>query len=726
MSGNQVRVSAVKSIVGGGVEQKPVNYAAEPAQEVFGSLVFSDKVMKERLPKDVYKSLKSTIESGTKLDAGIADVVAAAMKAWALEKGATHYTHVFYPLTGATAEKHDSFIKPDGTGGAITDFSAKLLIQGEPDASSFPSGGLRATFEARGYTAWDVTSPAYIYENSNGATLCIPTAFVSWNGEALDKKTPVLRSAQALDKQARRVLRLFGHTDVAKVVSNAGCEQEYFLVDNNFYHARLDLQNCGRTLFGAPPAKGQQFEDHYFGAITDRVLAFMQEVERELFRLGVPVNTRHNEVAPAQFEIAPIFENGNIAGDHQQMTMITLKNVAKRHGMTCLTHEKPFAGINGSGKHVNFSLSNSTQGNLYDPGDTPAENAQFLVFCAATIRAVDLWAPLLRAAVASASNDHRLGANEAPPAIISIYLGDQLTEVFNAIAEGSSNSSAKKDYVNIGVDTLPALPRDAGDRNRTSPFAFTGNRFEFRAVGSNQSVSGPLTVLNTILADSLDYVATELEKATNFDPKKLNTAVKKLIQQIIKDHGRTIFNGDNYSARWHEEAEKRGLANLRTTVEAIPFLTKKETVELFKRQKVLSKAELHSREEIYLDQYILSVTVEVKTAIRMARTMTLPAAVKYQTSLAENAAALKAAGLKPDTEQLEEITKKIELLKKAITVLEESLSVNGESSHKKAEQVRDKMIPALVSTREVVDALETLIPDELWPLPTYQEMLFIR
>ncbi|MFN2165296.1 MAG: glutamine synthetase III, partial [Anaerolineae bacterium] len=516
---------------------------------------------------------------------GVADVVAETMKAWALEKGATHYTHVFYPLTGATAEKHDSFIKPDGVGGAVADFSGKVLIQGEPDASSFPSGGIRQTFEARGYTAWDVTSPAYIYVSANGATLCIPTAFVSWTGEALDKKTPVLRSAQALDRQARRLLGLFGHKEIDKVVTNAGCEQEYFLVDNNFYHARLDLQNCGRTVFGYPPAKGQQFDDHYFGAIQDRVLAFMQEVDRELFKLGVPVATRHNEVAPGQFEIAPMFENGNLATDHQQMTMIVLKNLAKRHGMVCLTHEKPFAGVNGSGKHLNFSISNTTQGNLYAPGDTPYENAQFLVFLAATIRAVDIWAPLLRASVASASNDHRLGANEAPPAIISIFLGDQLTEVLDRIAEDREGADKPHGVLNIGVDTLPALPKDAGDRNRTSPFAFTGNRFEFRAVGANQSVAGPLTVMNTIMADSLDYVATHLEAETKGDPKKLNAAVKKVVKQIIVKHGRVVFNGDGYSEAWHKEAENRGLPNLRTTVEALTCLTDKETVNLFKRHK---------------------------------------------------------------------------------------------------------------------------------------------
>jgi glutamine synthetase len=456
------------------------------------------------------------------------------------------------------------------------------------------------------------------------------------------------------------------------------------------------------------------------------VLAFMQEVDRELYRLGVPVSTRHNEVAPAQFEIAPLFENGNLASDHQQITMTMLKNVAKRHGMTCLTHEKPFAGINGSGKHLNFSLSNATQGNLYDPGDTPAENAQFLVFCAATIRAVDMWSPLLRASVASASNDHRLGANEAPPAIISIFLGEQLSGVFKGIVEGSGKSNSKKEYLNIGVDTLPALPKDAGDRNRTSPFAFTGNRFEFRAVGSNQSVSGPITVLNTILADSLQYVADELEKATGFDPKKLNGAVKKLIQQIIKEHGRVVFNGDNYSSEWHEEAEKRGLPNLHTSVDALPYLVKKETVDLFKRHKVLSKAELNSREEIYLDQYVLFITVEAKTALRMAKTAVLSAAVKYQTELATNVAALKSAGLEADTAAVEELSLKIAELKKSIDALEASLDVKGSTSLAQAKHACEKMLPAINAVREIVDTLEFIVSDELWPLPTYQEMLFVR
>ncbi len=726
MSGNQMRINAVTSIIAGTTDRKPVDYAGKPAKEIFGTLVFNDKTMRERLPKDVYKSLKQTIDAGAKLDASVADVVAEAMKAWALSMGATHYTHVFYPLTGATAEKHDSFLKPDGVGGAMADFSGKVLIQGEPDASSFPSGGIRQTFEARGYTAWDVTSPAYIYRNSNGATLCIPTAFVSWTGEALDKKTPVLRSAQALDRQAKRVLKLFGHGDIAKVVSNAGCEQEYFLIDNAFFSARLDLQNCGRTLFGSPPAKGQQFDDHYFGSISDRVLAFMQEVDRELYKLGIPVATRHNEVAPGQFEIAPIFENGNLATDHQQMTMTMLKNVAKRHGFTCLTHEKPFAGINGSGKHLNFSLSNATQGNLYDPGDTPHENAQFLVFLAATVRAVDTWAPLLRAGVASASNDHRLGANEAPPAIISIFLGDELTGVLEQIAEGRTNEAKKRDVLNIGVDTLPALPKDTGDRNRTSPFAFTGNRFEFRAVGSNQSVAGPLTVMNTILADSLDYIATGLEKETGGDPKKLNEAVNKLVKQIIQEHGRVVFNGDGYSGEWHAEAEKRGLPNLRTTPDSLGCLTEKETVSLFERHAVLSKVELESREEIYLEQYALSINVEAKTCAKMANTMILPAAVRYQTELAENAARLAAAGVGADKALLEEVTGHINGLRSAAKALQAAIDEGASSTHDAARQACDTVLPAMQRVRDIVDELEAVVADDLWPLPSYQEMLFIR
>src|SRR5262245_24446254 len=521
-------MAAVSAVTNYKPISEPLNFTETPTSELFGCNVFNKGEMKNRLPKPIFKSLCKTIESGAKLDPAVADVVAAAMKDWAIEKGATHYAHVFFPLTGLTAEKHDSFLSPDGNGGAIVEFSGKQLIQGEPDGSSFPTGGIRATFEARGYTIWDVTSPAYILENPNGTTLCIPTAFVSWTGEALDKKTPLLRSMQALNSQAQRVLKLFGHEKTTPVVSYAGPEQEYFLIDKRFYMQRTDLLLAGRTLFGAKPAKGQEFEDQYFGVIPERILACMQEAEKELFKLGVPVKTRHNEVAPNQYEIAPVFESANVATDHQQLIMITLKRVAERHGFVCLLHEKPFAGVNGSGKHVNFSFGNSTQGNLLDPGDTPHENAQFLVFCSAVIRAVHKHGALLRAAIASANNDHRLGANEAPPAIISIFLGEQLTDVFEQIRAGGAKSSKMKGTLEIGVDVLPKLPKDPGDRNRTSPFAFCGNRFEFRACGSSQSIGGPLIALNTAITESLDFVATKLEAAVKAGTP-LNAAVQSLL-----------------------------------------------------------------------------------------------------------------------------------------------------------------------------------------------------
>src|SRR5271165_4015509 len=559
LSGSSARLQAIEAVTTYHPTSAPLSFANVSASELFGSNVFGKSAMKERLPKPVFKSLIKTIETGSHLDPAIADVVAAAMKDWAISKGATHYTHVFYPLTGITAEKHDSFLSPDGDGGAIAEFSGKTLTQGEPDASSFPNGGMRNTFEARGYTAWDVTSPAYILENPNGTTLCIPTAFVSWTGEALDKKTPLLRAMQALNTQAQRVLKLFGHSDGALVASTAGPEQEYFLIDRNFYFSRPDLYTAGRTLFGAKPPKGQEFEDHYFGAIPERVLAFMLESERELFKLGIPIKTRHNEVAPAQYEVAPVFETANIATDHQQLVMITLRRVAEKYGMTCLLHEKPFAGVNGSGKHVNFSLGSSSQGNLLDPGHTPHANMQFLVFCAAVIRAVHKHADLLRAVVAHAGNDHRLGANEAPPAIISVFLGEQLADIFEQIKQGGLKSSKGKGTLTVGVDVLPPLPKDAGDRNRTSPFAFTGNRFEFRAVGSAQSIAGPLVAMNTIIAESLDYCATELEKATGGSAAKLPGAVQTLLKDIIEKHGAVVYNGDGYTEAWHQEAEKRGL-----------------------------------------------------------------------------------------------------------------------------------------------------------------------
>ena len=567
MSGNTARRAAITAATSYKHAGPHLDYKDSPATSVFGTNVFSLTTMKATLPKEVFKSIKKTIETGSALDPRIADAVAAAMKSWALAKGATHFAHVFYPLTGLSAAKQDSFLSPDGEGGAITEFAGKTLVQGEPDASSFPNGGIRGTSEARGYTAWDVTSPAYLMETTNGTTLCIPTAFVSWTGEALDKKTPLLRSNQALNTHVTRILKLFGHEKPAMVVSYAGAEQEYFLIDKNFFYARPDLLNAGRALFGAKPPKGQEFEDHYFGVIPDRVMAFMMESDRELFKLGVPVKTRHNEVAPGQFEIAPVFESANIAADHQYQVMTSLKQVAEKHGLVCLLHEKPFAGVNGSGKHVNFSFGNQTQGNLLDPGETPHDNAQFLVFCGAVIRAVHKYAGLLRAAIATASNDHRLGANEAPPAIISIFLGAQLTDVFEQIRSGGAKSSKMGGTLEIGVDSLPKLPRNAGDRNRTSPFAFTGNRFEFRAVGSSQSIADPLVAVNTAIAESCDYIATKLETATA-GGKKLNAAIQEVLGEIITQHGAVIFDGNGYSAEWHAEAEKRGLPNYKTAVDA--------------------------------------------------------------------------------------------------------------------------------------------------------------
>ncbi|WP_145263585.1 glutamine synthetase III [Planctomycetes bacterium Pan216] len=704
-----------------------MNFQEEPTSELFNANVFSRAVMKKRLPKSVFKALCKTIDAGAKLDTSVADVVASAMKDWAIEKGATHYAHVFYPLTGFTAEKHDSFLSPDGTGGALAEFSGKQLIQGEPDGSSFPTGGIRVTFEARGYTVWDVTSPAYILENANGTTLCIPTAFVSWTGEALDKKTPVLRSMQALNTQAQRVLKLFGHTDGALVSSTAGPEQEYFLIDRNFFFARPDLLNAGRTLFGAKPPKGQEFDDHYFGAIPERVLAFMLEGEREMFKLGIPVKTRHNEVAPGQFEIAPMFEFANIATDHQQLVMTTLKRVAEKYGMTCITHEKPFAGVNGSGKHVNWSLGSASQGNMLDPGDTPHENAQFLLVCAAVIRAVHKFQGLLRAVVASAGNDHRLGANEAPPAIISIFLGDQLTDIFEQIKKGGANSSLPKGTLTVGVDVLPPLPKDAGDRNRTSPFAFTGNRFEFRAVGSNQSIAGPLVAMNTIVAESLDYCATKLEEATGGDASKLHGELQKLLTEIMNEHGAIVFNGDGYSQEWHDEAEKRGLLCLKTTADALPILEEPEVKELFEKYGVLSERELESRLETYLEQYVMSVNVEANLTLEMAKTLIFPAAIRYQAELASACANLKAVGYEFDTDTLDTMTALVKSLQDSIAELNSAMGKNGNECMKaESRHCCDEVLPAMLKVRAVADELEGIVADDLWPLPTYQEMLFIK
>ncbi len=707
-----------------------INFKETPISAIYGSNVFNEDVQRQRLPKPIFKKLQQTIKRGAAIDPGIADVVASAMRDWAVEKGATHYTHLFYPMTGLTAEKHDSFVSPEGCS-AILEFSGKELVKGEPDASSFPSGGLRATFEARGYTAWDPTSPAYILENPNGTTLVIPTAFVSWTGEALDKKIPLLRSMEALSTQAMRVLKLFGNTTATKVFTTVGAEQEYFLIDRNFYFARPDLINCGRTLFGAKPPKGQEMEDQYFGTIPERVLACMLEVEQELYKLGVPVKTRHNEVAPAQYEIAPIFEDSNLAHDHQMLTMETLRHVAEQYGLSCLLHEKPFARVNGSGKHNNWSMSTDSGENLLNPGDTPHENAQFLVFCAATIRAVNKYATLLRVAISSAGNDHRLGANEAPPAIISIYLGEQLQDIMDQIEAGGAKSTKAGGQMEIGVTVLPKLPRDAGDRNRTSPFAFTGNKFEFRAVSAGQSIAGPNTVLNTIVAESLDYVATRLEADVKAG-KDFNKSVQSLLVTMIKENKRVIFNGDGYTEEWHKEAAKRGLPNLKTSVDAIPHLISKEAVELFGKYKVLSEKEVHSRYEIYLENYKKTITIEGLMTASMARTMILPAAISYQSEVAGSIAAAKAAGLKGKS--LSEQQKILVELGSAIAGFHQAIDkldainehhAKGDSlAH--AKYSRDVVIPAMNAVREFGDKLEAMVSDSAWPLPTYREMLFIK
>ncbi|MGB5635870.1 MAG: glutamine synthetase III [Waterburya sp.] len=690
--------------------------------------VFSLSKMKQCLPKAVFKSLKRTIETGEQLDASIADTVASAMKDWAISKGASYYAHVFYPMTNATAEKHDAFISTQSDGSAIAEFAGKLLIQGEPDGSSFPNGGIRSTFEARGYTAWDVTSPAYLMATDNGVTLCIPTIFISWTGEALDKKTPLLRSIGAMNKAATKVLKLLGYSDIAPVNSSCGAEQEYFLVDAHFANSRPDLLITGRTLFGKPPAKGQQFDDHYFGAIPERVQVFMQDVEKKMYRLGIPAKTRHNEVAPGQFEIAPYFEAANVASDHQQLTMTLLRQTAKKHGFKCLLHEKPFAGINGSGKHVNWSVGNATQGNLLDPGDSPHENLQFLIFCAAVIRGVHKYAPLMRAVIATASNDHRLGANEAPPAIMSVYLGSQLEELFSQIAAGEiSDNYSHSGKLEINVDTLPDLAKDAGDRNRTSPFAFTGNRFEFRAVGSNQSVSGPLIALNTILADSLTFVGDLLESELG-KGVDLDSAILTVLQEVMEKHGAVIFGGDGYSAEWHKMAvEERGLPNLPTTADALPYLKEKYLEELFERTGVLSPVELESRFEVYAEQYILSIEVEAKMVIDLAKTAIYPAAMRHLGDIAATVNGLSEMGINLAPDNIKTVAELTNSMTSKITELSSALAKEDFGSTEEHMQYFAKTIrPMMDSVREDVDALEAEVADDLWPFPTYQEMLFIK
>jgi len=696
---------------------------------IFGQNTFGLAEMKARIPKDVYRRLMATIESGSELDSSVAEAVALAMKEWAHERGATHYTHWFQPLTGLTAEKHDSFLTPNpaAPGQALAEFSGAALIQGEPDASSLPSGGLRSTFEARGYTAWDPTSPAFIIQGAGGATLCIPTAYSSWAGDALDTKIPLLRSIHALEVQTLRALKLFG-VEAHRVKSTLGPEQEFFLIDEEFYYNRPDLLTSGRTLFGAKPPRGQEMEDHYFGSIPDRILQYMQAVETELYRLGVPVTTRHNEVAPGQFEMAPVYEDANTAADHQQLMMATLRRLARNFGLVCLLHEKPFAGVNGSGKHLNWSFATS-RANLLEPGATPHENMQFLFFCTAVLRAVDRHQDLLRAVVAYPGNDHRLGANEAPPAIISVFLGDQLTDIFDQIAEaGAAKSSKEGGLLGLGVKVLPDIPKHAGDRNRTSPFAFTGNKFEFRALGGSQSVSFPATVLNTIVAESVDELCTLLEGELK-GGKDFAAALQTVLAKVVPGLRRIIFNGDGYSGAWAEEAERRGLLNLRSTLDALPFLVKEKNAEIFEKYGVLSRRELESRYEIALHQYFNTINIEGETTAEMGRTMFLAAAVRHLNELLRAARNAKEAGIKAAGvgKMAKEISELIDELEEALTQLRsQNAELGGEDLSSKVVHMREHIIPAMGRVRKVVDRLEKLVPDDLWPVPTYRDMLFIR
>lgn len=700
-------------------------------ETLFGENTFGLDAMKSRLPKSAFKALTTALDKGEPISSDVADAVALAMKEWAIEKGATHFSHWFQPLTGATAEKHDSFITPNKGGGAVAEFSGKDLIQGEPDASSFPSGGMRATFEARGYTVWDPTSPAFIVENEGGAYLAIPTAFASWTGEALDHKIPLLRSMEALGKAALRVLRLFGDTATTKVTPTIGCEQEYFLVDEGHFRERPDLMLTGRTLFGAKPPRGQEMEDHYFGSIPDRVLAYMLEVEKELYRLGVPVKTRHNEVAPSQYEIAPIYETSNLAADHQQLTMITLRRLAPQFGFVCLMHEKPFAGVNGSGKHNNWSLGTDTGHNLLEPGDSPHDNVQFLFFCTAVLRAVHRHQDLLRASVATAANDHRLGANEAPPAILSVFLGEQLEDIFQQLEAGPASSTKHVGLLGLGTPALPTLPRHAGDRNRTSPFAFTGNKFEFRAVGSSQSVSFPTTVLNTIMAESLDDMALLLEErlGSKKSKKAFEEAVQAVLTEVLHTCKSVIFGGNGYAGDWHKEAETRGLLNLPTTLDALHHLPSDKNKALFERYGVLSARELESRHEIALDQYFKTINIEAETMERMARTLLFPAAVRYLKDLVSTVEAgddvdLAFKGVK---DVAEEVGEGLDAFRKAIKALvKQNKDLGGETVHEKAEHMRDHVLPAMTAVRHAADDLERMIPHHDWPLPSYQEILFVK
>ena len=723
------RQSAVRAIASGSLAPEPRPTQKTPLPQLFGSNVFGDAAQRKRLPREVYRRLRRTIENGEQLDPSIADTVANAMKDWAIERGATHFTHWFQPMTGLTAEKHDSFLTPTRDGGAILEFSGSELIRGEPDASSFPSGGLRATFEARGYTAWDPNSPAFLRETTYGSTLTIPTAFAAWTGEALDTKTPLLRSCEALDKQARRLLGLLGDADVQRVVATVGPEQEYFLIDREFYYLRPDLVSCGRSLFGARPPKGQELEDHYFGATPQRVLAFMMDLEHELWRLGIPIRTRHAEVAPSQFEMAPIYEQASVATDHNMLTMELLQLVAERHGLKCLLHEKPFVGVNGSGKHNNWSLADQNGNNLLDPGQTPHENVVFTVFLTAIIRAVDRHQDLLRASIAYAGNDHRLGANEATPAIISIFLGAELEGVVDALVRGTSPQVlGRGKEMKLGVTTLPHLPRDTSDRNRTSPFAFTGTKFEFRALGSSQSIAYPNIFLNTAVAESLDHLATELERRG-----ATLSSIQTLVRETLAAHQRIIFSGDNYSREWQEEAERRGLLNLRDTPSALGKLTASKNLELFERYEVFSRRETESRSHVLHEAYVHRMGVEALSMKNVGSTQILPAALRYQKTVADSIQSARAASSAVDTSDQEALLCTVAetacRLKSALDRLGELRDRADEIGHDaaaKAAFYRDEVAPAMERVRAHGDALELLVDDDLWPLPKYRELLFIH
>lgn len=728
---NNARQSAIARIARTRPLDRGIDYTREPLTEIFGTFVFDEHAMRERLPKDVFQRLSATIHQGLPLEPDLADIVANSMKDWAVEKGATHYTHWFQPMTGNTAEKHDAFLMPSVEGSVINEFSGKMLIRGESDASSFPSGGIRSTFEARGYTAWDPRSPVFIKESLNGRTLCIPTAFCSYTGECLDRKTPLLRSTQALSTHALRILRLFGNAGATYVNTSIGVEQEYFLVDRRFFLQRPDLVNAGRTLFGARPPKGQEMGDHYYGSIRGRVLSFMMDVEKRLYRLGIPLKTRHNEVAPAQFELAPLYEEANIATDHNMLIMETLRGVARDHGLVCLLHEKPFKGVNGSGKHINWSLTDSEGNNLLDPGETPHENAQFLVFLCAMVRAVHNYAPLIRVSTAIAGNDHRLGAHEAPPAILSIFLGNELMEVVDSIIQGVSSKGRAREYMRIGVTALPALPRDATDRNRTSPIAFTGNKFEFRAVGSSQSPAPTVFLVNAAITEALDTYAGLLEAETAKGTPFLD-AVNSLLREEFTTHAHALFGGDSYSAAWPREAERRGLANLKETVAALERFADEENVAVLSRYKVLSPREVIARQDILLEEYSNSLIIEAQMALEMGRTLILPAALEWQQKLANTIAALRTVELDDLTEThrtlLDRVNRHVRDCMIALDRLDEELprclGMKG-SALKKAQFCRDLLVPVMAACRAEADALEQLVDDSSWPLPKYRELLWI-